>query len=324
MLLLVGLLSCLSLVFLTCCGPMTLLAVLPVAYYSLLLANYAACLRERDGAELDLSTAVGGFAAAAVTVLGLLLLIMLWDRSLSGFESFARFVAAIAFGACGIVLVALGPAYFRIEGIPLVPLQRKVPYDGPGRRVVIALMVVISASLLSLYLLFPYAFWERTPWITPEIEGTMTVDAGFDGAEWVAPPGSDLNILLYFHAGSGTAKGVSILLLAPDLEVINASREWTVREEAYLWRYTTIDSRVAEVLDITVRLPEMKGSRHEVLALYAYTNEEPKILDNKTIIASDRRPTFEPPPGSTGEAVGPFPVLVLLLVLVVIHRSRLR
>ena len=64
----------------------------------------------------------------------------------------------------------------------------------------------------------------------------MIFDAEFDGAAWVAPPGSDLDIILYFRADSGLAKGVSILLLAPDLEVVNASREWTVREEFYAWR----------------------------------------------------------------------------------------
>ncbi len=305
---------------------MTLLAVLPVAYYSLLLADSSARLGKRDGEELDLQTALVGFAAAGLTVLGLFMLAMLWNRFLSGFESFFRFVAAVAFGLCGFVLVVSGPAYFRLKGIPLVPLGWRVQQHGPGRRAVVALVIVISVSLMSLYLLFPYAFWGRTPfWVLPEIDGTMIFDAEFDGAAWVAPPGSDLDIILYFRADSGLAKGVSILLLAPDLEVVNASREWTVREDFYAWRYKTVDSRVAEDLDITVSLPEAKGLRYEMLAYYAYTNGEPRILDNETIIASDRSPDYEPPPGSTGESVQPFPVLIfLLLLLVLIYRIGLR
>lgn len=162
-----------------------------------------------------------------------------------------------------------------------------------SRRIAIIAMSILSATLILVFLdyydLPPFRDPRGDGLLEPEIGGHMGLEGGTErGDTWVLGPSSEAIVTLSFGPKKGVAKGVSVLL-ETDLTVLGAVPNWTsIREGRYQWRFTSLPGK--ETGRIQVKIAAFRGEDEEdeqdgyLVLYYAYTNEDPVIIANKTIL----------------------------------------
>jgi hypothetical protein len=168
--------------------------------------------------------------------------------------------------------------------------------ESPTRRRIRLGILVIAIVLL---LIAAWGIFTKTNWVSkwlyePELEGYMEwimeypeeyVEFGGNRSKWTTYQVKKEDIELIFKPKSGTAKGVSILLELGEIDFTEANETWTEREGKYQWRFTTLKEESA--IKVTIMAPQLpegfNQSTYDVRMWYAYTNEDPVSLDNKTL-----------------------------------------
>ncbi len=175
--------------------------------------------------------------------------------------------------------------------------EEEVRYvESPTRRRIRLGILVVAIILL---LIAAWGIFTKTNWISkwlyePELEGHMEwvmeypdeyEEFGGNRSIWTSYQVKKENIDLVFEPVKGQAKGVSILLELGEIDFTEANETYTEREGKYQWRFTTLEEKQA--IRVTIMCPqlpaEVNQSTYDVRMYYAYTNEDPVSLDNKTL-----------------------------------------
>ncbi len=168
--------------------------------------------------------------------------------------------------------------------------------ESPARRKIRLGILVVAIVLL---LIAAWGIFTKTNWISnwlyqPPLEGYMEwimeypdeyVEFGGNRSKWTSYQVKKEDIELIFKPKKGTAKGVSILLELGEVDFTEANETWTEREGRYQWRFTTLKGERA--IRVTIMCPQLPAnvnqSTYDVKMYYAYTNQDPVSLDNKTL-----------------------------------------
>ncbi len=175
--------------------------------------------------------------------------------------------------------------------------EEEVRYvESPTRRKIRLGILVVAIILL---LIAAWGIFTKTNWVSkwlyePEVTGHMEwimeypeeyKEFGGNRSKWTSYQVKKENLDLIFEPVKGKAKGVSILLELGEIDFTEANETWTEREGKYQWRFTTLDSQRA--IRVTIMCPQLpegaNQSTYDVKMYYAYTNEDPVSLDNRTL-----------------------------------------